>query len=64
VFLQQKTLQPLFESIARSAVEAVKVGCSNVFGQKTNGNYQDELGKISTPVSWAPELSIIWGLCR
>jgi len=45
VFLQQKTLQPLFESIARSAVVAVKCGDVATFlGRKLNGNYQDELG--------------------
>ncbi len=45
IFHRQSDLKPLYETLVRTAIHAVKPdNVATFFGRKLNGNYQDELG--------------------
>lgn len=45
IFRRQKDLRPLYETLVRTAIHAVKPdNVATFLGRKLNGNYQDELG--------------------
>jgi hypothetical protein len=45
VFHRQSDLAPIYETLTRTAIQAVKAGQVATFlGRKLNGNYQDEMG--------------------
>ena len=55
VFRRQRDLAPLYETITRTAVHAVKVEHVATFlGRKLNGNHKDELGNAEgrSPPAW------------
>ena len=56
VFRRQRDLAPLYETITRTAVHAVKAEHVATFlGRKLNGNYKDELGNdFSTRIEGTP----------